>query len=147
MKSTKNLPLKSKKMDKEKTRTQTQEDLFSVLVTALEGGSNYCYNLETWKELRKKALEIAQEKRIDPDDIACGPDKVWLLVANGVPVPVFDVESDEEEPNHLGNLTMEGMIEAVKMYREKYGSFDPDMDAGEADAWFQLAVMKEIVFG
>jgi hypothetical protein len=112
---------------------QTQEDL---LVTALEGGSNYWYMLGNLSEIEG----IAEG---EPTAI-----RIFIAVEQGAVIPVFDMDSGEL----LGHITKETMHNAAAEMLANCPTHYADIinegwDAETADVWFQYVVMNELVFG
>ena len=132
-----------------------------VLITALEGGSNYWYYMdgqdhcEYWlskeiKEGRLKRNESIHYKWMDAMFQGC-PHKIKIL--DGEETEWGDAEDyDEIEP--LGYLTMESIANGLKIaskdYSEQLSQHVPeynDGDGNSADVLFQLMIMGDIVFG
>jgi len=114
---------------------QLREDL---LITALEGGSNY------WYLLAEEACGI-----FGSYPGPAGSEKVWQAIADGKTIPVNDAEEEEEV---LGSINMESIKAGEEIMLKEYPHILADIlkenwDAGTADVWFQLCVMKEVVFG
>jgi len=112
-------------------KKQMIEDL---LVTALEGGSNYWYYLpnELPKQEGKSYI-----------------DAMLAFLEEGGSIQVNDWEDEEEK---LGELTWESAMKAFELMHEvqphNYAALIEDnWDANDADVWFQLAVMGEVTFG
>jgi len=108
-----------------------------LLITALEGGSNYWYYLPD--------LSMIERRSGDPLSIAIF-NGVW---SGGKIVPVHD---NEERDNALGNLTRESMEGAFTLMRQTHPRhyadiYSGNVDAETADVWFQLAVMREVIYG
>lgn len=109
-----------------------------MLITALEGGSNYWYFLPD--------LSMVTRKKGEPWSVAIGR-AVWH---DGAEVPVDDC--NEKAGTRLGMLTRASMEKALDLMMRKHPRhyadlFDGNDDATTADVWFQLAVMGDIVFG
>lgn len=107
-----------------------------LLITALEGGSNYWYYIPDVIKTRKQSFSEA----------------VWETIASGLPVDVYDVEGDEEERDFLGTITLDSIEDADKILNDEFEDVynrivEEQFDAEDADIWFQLIVMKEVVFG
>lgn len=102
-----------------------------ILITALEGGSNYWYDFPDVRKARKiKAPVSLGEKIIE-------------AVLAGESFKVEDIETGEK----LGELNQAGIQRAVQKFLDDERIIDPGMDAGDADAFFQFAVMGELVYG
>lgn len=112
------------------TFTLTDQDLDDLLVTALEGGSNYWYQLGcsfnahgSYDEWRRK------------------------VVSGDHSETVFDAEDGTK----LGEISRDGMIKAFNLMSGKritaYVADRSVADADWADVWFQYAVMGKVVYG
>lgn len=115
----------------------TADDVYNMLVGALEGGSNYWYLIDT--EINKFVPELKGEPYVD---------KLITAIQKGHPVKVVDVESED----FLGTLTADSWAKAEKLMIEKHRSHFADVvggndDATTADVFFQLAVMGELIYG
>ena len=106
------------------------EDIIDVIVTALEGGSNYWYNLPDLSMVDKIAGKAQSER-------------IAISALNGKVIPVYDLEDEDE---HLGDLSLENIERGIKLYIEDGREFDAGMDADEADVLFQYMVLGEITF-
>jgi hypothetical protein len=117
---------------------ETFED---IIVTALEGGSNYWYMLGDTKCIpaRNDMPDKALSQRI-----AYG---LWHNKASEL--SIWDLEEEDEL---LGTLTYdsvrEGMQTACNEYAQQVGMMvNGDYDAWTADTLFQVLVMGEVTFG
>ena len=110
----------------------TYQHFEDVIVTALEGGSNYWYALD---------LEgIAGKPKGEPWSQYLAR-KCW---DDGFRLPVFD----REEGDLLGYFTKAKFIKnAGKEPWALLELMDERLDATSADVLFQLGVMGEVVFG
>ena len=102
----------------------------NVFVTALEGGSNYWYEIEP-----DGSLSVATWKAISE---------------HGVEVDVYDAENEEI----LGTLTYDSIKDRLQLINDEGQALAcmmnlimDDYDAGDADAVFQYLVMGEVAFG
>ena len=109
----------------------SNEDIVNVIVTALEGGSNYWYNLP----------DLSMVDRVKGKSQS---ENIALSALNGKAIPVNDLEDEDE---HLGDLSAENIERGIKLFIEDGREFDAGIDADEADVLFQFMVMGEIVFG
>jgi hypothetical protein len=121
----------------------TDDMRFSLLVTALEGGSNYWYFIPDTTEIDK---EYPETKHNEGLDTFVG--KMWNAILNGASVEIIDVESEE----FLGNINYKGILVGEgKMIQNSPRHFADiladNMDAITADVWFQYCVMGEVVYG
>jgi len=112
------------------------QDIIDVMVTALEGGSNYWYDLPDTSMVRK---HYGKETNLS------GAEKVVkaVLEHNEV-VPVYDIEDDDY---HLGDISQKNFKRGLQLFMADDRTWEADMDAGEADVFFQFVVMGEIVYG
>lgn len=116
----------------------TEEHFESVIVTALEGGSNYWYMLpkdKTLDELIKDYQDSPLSERISKT----------IFNNKDVKLPIFDIEEPDDV---LGYLSNQSMLDAFKKRPDLLMMIiDESYDADTADALFQIAVMGEITFG
>ncbi len=116
----------------------TEEEFESLLVTALEGGSNYWYWIKSI-ELKDTSYESTDE-----------PLSSWLgkeLFNNPeFKLNIYDVEDHD---NLLGTVTQESIMKAFEKagVRRTLDFIDGNFDAEDADVIFQYATMGEIVYG
>lgn len=113
----------------------------NIFVTALEGGSNY------WYEIQDYTLEIVRS--VEPD----GPLSIatWKAIAeHGAEIDVYDAESEDI----LGTLTYDSIKDRLQLINDEgqalvcmMNIITGDYDAGDADAVFQYLVMGEVAFG
>jgi len=122
-------------------------DLFeSVIIGALEGGSNYWYMLfnEDYRD---------QLGPKNPNKPALSERIAFALYTNPkFGLPVYDAESEEDDPELLGTVTQESMYRAFEIAKEDYPDIyerviEGQEDASDADVIFQLATMGELTFG
>lgn len=105
-----------------------------LIITALEGGSNYWYYLP-------------YQFRNTPK---------WMAPAEYVIQEIHKGESykvlDNEDGEYLGELNAPNIVRAKKLLKKDYSEFYADVmkdewDAETADVFFQLLVMGELVYG
>jgi len=145
-----------------KNFTFTKDYLNDLLSTAMEGGSNY------WAEFDRRyiAPELAKQKIPFSEKII---NTVWDYKKA---IPVYDAESGEEQEQDaydstgneftndyesfekLGELSTDTILEAISLIKKdpKYSHVweniaTENYDAGDADVFFQLAIMGNVVFG
>lgn len=132
----------------------------NILVTALEGGSNYWYAMN---RVDLKAMSDWLEKQIKDGNLERDESihYKWMdAMFQGCPLqlPIYDAEETDgdnfEELEPLGYLSMQTIKEGLALVsehdRNRYASFFPeynDGDAEDSDVIFQYIVMKEVVFG
>lgn len=145
-----------------KTAQITKDQIIDVFVTAIEGGSNYWYYI---LDVPKEITYMVKQENI-PFSEACGKH-----VLNGGELTIYDVEEIAEmvdddddsdypvdyeystnKPEPLGTVTMDSLLDAIsimkKDYPEHYESIIMDeYDADDADVFFQIATMGEVVYG
>lgn len=139
--------------EKVKTAQITKDQIIDVFVTAIEGGSNYWYYII---DVPKEITYMVKEEGITFSE-ACGKH-----VLNGGELVIYDVEEvgdmekvDEystDKPEPLGYINMDSLLDAIsimkKDYPERYENIIMDeYDAEDADVFFQIATMGDIVFG
>lgn len=119
----------------------TDERRQDMLVGALEGGSNYWY---LFHEVACEKIETVSASDGDKTFV----DRLWAALQAGFDIPVHDVEEEEQ----IGSISMTRIIEGEKLMREKHPHHWADIlkeqdDASTADVWFQMVVLKELVYG
>jgi hypothetical protein len=111
------------------------------LCTALEGGSNYWYMIGPIDRKHFiKGLPLA-------DNLTRS-----LLADKDFYLEVYDVESDDDDPILLGKVTYDSIQRAFSIMSRNYPQtlaniLSGDFDADDADVWFQIATMGEVVYG
>lgn len=108
------------------------EDVINALVTAMEGGSNYWYCLETlgfgFKEEIPHSIQI-----------------IDAVMYNDVAFAVTDID---DEGNLLGYLSFENIERGYDLFKSEYKGVDlSEVDAELADIFFQYVIMGEVVYG
>jgi len=140
--------------ERAKTAKITKEQIIDVFVTAIEGGSNYWYYI---LDVPKEITYMVKQEDI-PFSEACGKH-----VLNGGELTIYDVEEvgdmedvdndyAQDKPEPLGTITMDSLLDAINImkrdYPDRYESIIMDeYDAEDADVFFQIATMGEIVYG
>lgn len=117
------------------------QDIIDVMVTALEGGSNYWYYLPDLSMVRE---HFPKGEKPSINQLAMSEKITKAVLEHGAVVPVYDVEDDD---NHLGDISQENIKRGLQLFMDDKRAWDPGMDAGEADVFFQYVVMSEIVYG
>lgn len=115
---------------------QLTEDL---LITAVEGGSNY------WLELTPEAKEIARKYWKKPMAFS---EAIYAAISAGESLEIIDVENGDT----LGHLTIKKCEGTFKLMHDEFGFDYADLltgqwDALTADLFIQLAVMGEVIYG
>ena len=109
-----------------KTVSIDNQEILDVIITALEGGSNYWYFL---RDRYADILSSLEAMLLRWDETSC-----------------FKVYDIEDEDTILGYVNIHSIQRGLEFYLEDY-EWDEDMDAEYADTFFQLVVMGDIVFG
>jgi hypothetical protein len=109
-----------------------------IIITALEGGSNYWYYLKDVDNIERNTQRTLSE------DIAYN-----LYYYPEFKLDVYDVENPDDL---LGTVTQKSMLNALELAYKDYNHIYVDLlegtgDAETADVLFQLATMEQIVFG
>jgi len=112
---------------------EEREDLF---VTALEGGSNYWYYLKLSEDFFKDTKES--------DSI-----HIFNKIYENEKIDVYDRETGR----HIETISLYDFNQGDKLFSEQYTELYDSIKEGEvadadiADLWFQLVVLKEIIYG
>jgi len=117
------------------------ETFENIVVTALEGGSNYWYLLG---DIKGCPLPDEMPDKAPSERIAHG-----LWHNRHAMVDILDLE---DENWMLGTLTYDSVRENMQLACEDYMKeinmmISEDYDAWTADTLFQVLVMREVVFG
>lgn len=112
----------------------TNKQANDLIITALEGGSNYWYYLPY--EFRNAPKRMAPAEYIVQE------------IHKGKSYRILDYEDGE----YLGELSASNISRAKKLLKKDYPYFYADVikeqwDAETADVFFQLLVMGELVYG
>jgi len=114
-----------------------------IIVTALEGGSNY------WYQLGKMPTDLPSKGQ--PLAI-----RITEYVMKGGVIPIYDYEEsdgeDEGEWTKLGDISRKSISNGITKCMQNKGRAIGNImsgryDANDADIVFQYIVMGEIVFG
>ena len=118
----------------------TKEDIVDQFVTALEGGSNY------WYEIQNIPKDVSYD--IKQNHIPFS-EAIGSHILKGGYIQFHDVEDKNEL---LGTVTMDSILDAINTLKTEYPDIYTnivlgDADASDADVFLQLCVMGEVVFG
>lgn len=127
-----------------------QQIIENVIVTAIEGGSNYWiwFNIdENWFREMNHFCQKTESKNFKlPFSI-----KIVnaLMGLENFKIPIYDLENTDEL---LGELSKESFIRGCELCAKNYPKhwaniLSENFDADDADIVFQLAVMGDVVFG
>ena len=116
-----------------------------LIVTALEGGSNYWYTLDL-----DNSIGFIKKYADDPRPMTIRIAEA-LYNNKDSAVVVLDAE-DEEEEEVLGILTYDSVRKALGNFPNDHqwaldNVLNGDYDANDADVVFQVLVMDDVVFG
>jgi hypothetical protein len=120
----------------------SDEQIKNVIVTALEGGSNYWYYLP-------QESRLAIRSRVSEEENPYISEAITDAVLSGADVNIYDAE---EPSDVLGTLSSESIAKGLDLACVDYADeiqdvITEDYDADTADTLFQLFVMGEVVFG
>lgn len=141
-----------------------KEDIIDIFVTALEGGSNYWYEIPF---LPPRVDAIKREGGLATSEA------IGEYILQGGSIDFHDVELIEYERSNsssgrddvylpptlinpeesfLGRVTMDSILDAVTLVKRDYPDvwnniLDENADADDADVFLQLCVMGDIVYG
>tara|TARA_B100001059_G_scaffold214495_1_gene231271 strand:+ start:166 stop:618 length:453 start_codon:yes stop_codon:yes gene_type:complete len=136
------------------------ESVEEVLITAIEGGSNYWYFMEGEDKSTKWFEEQMKEGKLERNESI---HYMWmdaLFQGSPHPINIYDIEEvyeynqelDQCEP--IGTLTMDKIKEGLKLAQTEYPKFYAqhfpeynDGDATSSDVIFQLITLGEVVYG
>ena len=130
------------------TTLLSPQTIFNLLVTALEGGSNYWYYLADLSMLPPKSY-VPNSPEIEKGFETCLVSRIWEAVCNGETIPVYDIENEDEE---LGKFNIESINKGLELMLQEGSEHFADAlaeneDADTGDIFFQFCVMGEVVFG
>lgn len=124
-----------------------------TLIAAFEGGSNYWYWLDTndnWYD-RVNHCDILLAKkqgRTTREPLSVRIVNA-ILAMDDLIVPIYDAEDPTDK---LGNLTQSGLFDAIKICAEQHPDIFSNIqtgqyDAADADAFFQLCLFTDVIYG
>lgn len=114
-----------------------EERIKDLLCCALEGGSNYWYNIKKYINPNKVKVEF---KHID------------LPFIDGCGLVIEDIEEGGDEGIHFNILNKESMQKGLQIMADKYPEhfkniIEDNEDAETGDVFLQCSVLGDIVFG
>lgn len=118
----------------------TKERIIDLFVTALEGGSNY------WYDIQNVPKDV--QYNVEYNDISIA-EAIADYVLNGGYIQFNDIENEDEV---LGYVDMDKLLDAINLLKKDYPDVYDNIvmeydDANDADIFLQLAVMGEVQFG
>lgn len=114
-----------------------------IFTTALEGGSNY------WYDISSKATKLIRDAVPREEDQYLSSAIVKAILDHGVEVPINDIEDEDEV---LGIISKDNIEERLQKLVDNGGfnllqqHIDGNGDADSADTIFQYLTMGEVVF-
>lgn len=120
----------------------TKEQIKDVIVTALEGGSNY------WYFLTNDSVKAIRDK-VSKEENKYLSEAITDAIYKGAVIPIYDIENPNDLLGTLSKDSVEAGIQLmINQERDEIESvLDDTYDAESADVMFQYFVMGEIVFG
>ena len=120
----------------------TKDQIESMMVGAIEGGSNYWYDIRSWAIIEHATKDMEGEPIVM---------RILKGLEFGLSLPIYDIE-DQDTNIPFGILTQESFQKAFDLMFKNHPHHFADLigqtdDAITADVFFQLAVMGELVFG
>lgn len=120
-----------------------RERVADLLCGALEGGSNYWYNLPDLENVMKLTKEMKGQPIVDRI--------ITAVYDHGASIEVYDIEeySIDNENTPLGYFNLESIKSGGEILFSDFPSDFADIlkeqdDAGTADIWFQLCIMGKV---
>lgn len=114
----------------------SHEDIEDIIITALEGGSNYWYYLNT--------EDIEKIRRLYPKDsgLTLSEKIVNAVLCKNCIVRIHDVEEDEpDETEHIGLLSNDTIKRGIALAIQ-----DGMCITDDSDTIFQLMILGEIFY-
>ena len=114
--------------------------IIDSISTALEGGSNYWYNLP----------DTSMVEKIEGKYFA---NRLFISAMNGAQIPVEDIDEFDEETEDfeaIGYISKENIERGIQLYIEngnRLPTDDDPLDGEEADVFFQYIVLGDVVYG
>jgi hypothetical protein len=118
----------------------TRERIIDAFITALEGGSNYWYDIQTLPN------DVVQAVKSNGKTAS---EAIAEHILNGGYIQFHDIEDESEI---LGYVDMDKLLDAINLVKKDYPEVYENIvleeyDAEDADIFLQLAVMGNVVFG
>lgn len=129
------------------TITVNDDLLKDLIITALEGGSNYWYDLDPRDILKIKKMFSPDFK----ERHACSELIAMGILEKQFKLPVYDIQDDDGH-ELLGYLSIDSIREGLRLMSENDPEalgdiFSEGWDANSADLFFQFVVLKKIIYG
>jgi len=123
-------------------KTIDREILENIFVTALEGGSNY------WYDLRESSIALAFAN--SSEDKALSERIFEAIYDKGIDIHIYDAEDPEERLGTLSRTTMQERLQKLSESPHSWAlnnELEENGDAESSDVVFQYLIMEDIVFG
>jgi len=109
-----------------------EELINDLIITALEGGSNYWYTTKS---------PVCKDGE--------APSEALIRMSKDTPYPIYDTENPEDI---LGYLSQENITKGVELFEKHHEEHHVDAmygnwDAETADVFFRVVVLQELTFG
>lgn len=125
--------------------TVSEQQRGNMLVGAIEGGSNY------WYEITIKGIE--EIERFVPSEFKdqAFSVRLWNAIKAGAEIPVHSSQ-EGKRLKEVGKISLASIAIGEQSMADNYLHHFCDIvqetdDATTADIWFQLAVMSDVVYG
>lgn len=123
----------------------SREVLENIIITALEGGSNY------WYYLSDEAVDIVNKAVPKGENTSFSQRLFNAVFDNGAVVPIHDAEGDEDD-EPIGYLDINTFQERLELCASEalwalQEEIDERGDAGSSDVVFQYLALGELVYG
>lgn len=126
-------------------RIVSREILENVLVTALEGGSNY------WYYLTDDAVRLIRKVVPENEDPYLSTAILKAVLDHQIDIPINDAENEDDVLGYLSHKTMMSRLQELSEVEGLSNVLDAEVegqgDAETSDVIFQWMVMGELVFG
>jgi len=136
------------------------ESVEEVLITAIEGGSNYWYFMDGEEKSSEWLEEQIKEGKLERNESIHYKWMDGLFQGSPHPINIYDIEEVYEyegeiaECEPIGTLTMDKIKEGLKLAQTQYPKFYaqhfPEYNDGDtisADVLFQLITLGSVVYG
>jgi hypothetical protein len=125
-------------------RSISREVLENVLVTALEGGSNY------WYYLTDDAVKLVRKAVPKNEDPYLSTAILKAVLDHHIDIPINDSENEDDVLGYLSHKTMMSRLQELSQDKECMWALDRELegqgDADSSDVVFQYIVMGECIF-
>lgn len=124
------------------SKTISREILENIFITAIEGGSNYWYEIPDSEY--DKIMEVTTKGKSFSERL------FEAVYDKGVDVDIHDLEEPEEKLGTLSMTTLQDRIQALSDSPHNWAwqrEIEENGDAETSDVVFQYLVMQDIVFG